>query len=201
MKLITSIGLLLIAAASLPLRAADGQTVVVKSSSAEDNVVVLHAELAGKETEFRCDINSPPCAAAPAGEYVMVRAEAAEAIYNDCTDVVLYRFTPDAKEKIGVYCWSTSGDCYIASCTPLEIQTVPSSVPDKILGKRPNQMDYSTFQEAPHQTPCDEKPTSQRQMNDCADFEYKEADVHLNKVYQKSYEVLERRLGTGNKEE
>lgn len=36
------------------------------------------------------------------------------------------------------------------------------------------------------QNPCDEKPPSQRQMDDCAAFEYKQADAHLNKVYRKA---------------
>ena len=41
-------------------------------------------------------------------------------------------------------------------------------------------------QAAPTQNPCEEKPVSQRQMDDCAGFQYKEADAHLNNVYQKA---------------
>jgi uncharacterized protein YecT (DUF1311 family) len=41
-------------------------------------------------------------------------------------------------------------------------------------------------QAASPQNPCDEKPTSQHQMDDCAAFEYKKADAHLNKVYRKA---------------
>jgi uncharacterized protein YecT (DUF1311 family) len=38
--------------------------------------------------------------------------------------------------------------------------------------------------------PCDEKPPSQRQMNDCAAFQYGQADAQLNKVYSKAMEYL-----------
>ena len=40
------------------------------------------------------------------------------------------------------------------------------------------------------QNPCDEKPISQRQMNDCASFEHKKADAHLNKVYRKAMQYM-----------
>jgi uncharacterized protein YecT (DUF1311 family) len=36
---------------------------------------------------------------------------------------------------------------------------------------------------SPH-NPCEEQPPSQRQMNDCAAFEYGQADARLNKVYE-----------------
>ncbi len=45
-------------------------------------------------------------------------------------------------------------------------------------------------QPTPPQNPCEEKPISQRQMNDCAAFEYKEADAHLNKVYRKAVQYM-----------
>jgi len=41
-------------------------------------------------------------------------------------------------------------------------------------------------QAGPTRNPCEEKPISQRQMDDCVAFQYKEADAHLNKVYQKA---------------
>jgi uncharacterized protein YecT (DUF1311 family) len=40
------------------------------------------------------------------------------------------------------------------------------------------------------QNPCDERPTSQRQMNDCAAFEYRQADAHLNRVYRKAMQYM-----------
>ena len=40
------------------------------------------------------------------------------------------------------------------------------------------------------QNPCEEKPISQRQMDDCAAFEYKQADAHLNKVYGKAVQYM-----------
>ncbi|HEV2470171.1 MAG TPA: lysozyme inhibitor LprI family protein [Candidatus Sulfotelmatobacter sp.] len=45
-------------------------------------------------------------------------------------------------------------------------------------------------QPVPNENPCDEKPISQRQMDDCAAFEYKQADAHLNKVYRKAVEYM-----------
>jgi hypothetical protein len=92
--------LFLVVAVALPLHAADGQTVVVKSSSLEGTIVLLTANVAGKDTEFTCVVNSPPCTAAPAGEYFMVRAKDAEGVYEDCTNVVLYRTDPSRKDKV-----------------------------------------------------------------------------------------------------
>ena len=40
-----------------------------------------------------------------------------------------------------------------------------------------------------------EKPINQRQMDDCAAFEYREADGHLNKVYQKAMQYMTDDLG------
>lgn len=40
------------------------------------------------------------------------------------------------------------------------------------------------------QNPCVEKPISQRQMDNCAAFEYKQADAHLNNVYRKALQYM-----------
>jgi uncharacterized protein YecT (DUF1311 family) len=45
-------------------------------------------------------------------------------------------------------------------------------------------------QAVPTQNPCEEKPISQRQMDDCAALEYKQADAHLNKVYRKAVQCM-----------
>ncbi|MGA2695814.1 MAG: lysozyme inhibitor LprI family protein [Terriglobales bacterium] len=45
-------------------------------------------------------------------------------------------------------------------------------------------------QPAPTQSPCEEKPISQRQMDDCAAFEYTQADLHLNNVYRKAVQYM-----------
>ncbi len=37
---------------------------------------------------------------------------------------------------------------------------------------------------------CEGKPISQRQMEDCAASQYKEADAHLNKVYRKVVQYM-----------
>ena len=45
-------------------------------------------------------------------------------------------------------------------------------------------------QQAAKENPCEEKPISQRQMDDCAAFQYKQADAHLDKVYQKAVQYM-----------
>jgi uncharacterized protein YecT (DUF1311 family) len=55
-------------------------------------------------------------------------------------------------------------------------------------------------QAAPTQNPCEEKPISQRQMDDCAAFEYKEADAHLNKVYRKAMQYMTDDLARAQKQ-
>jgi uncharacterized protein YecT (DUF1311 family) len=39
-------------------------------------------------------------------------------------------------------------------------------------------------------SPCDEQPPTQRQMNDCAAFQYAQADARLNKVYSKTMRYM-----------
>ena len=53
---------------------------------------------------------------------------------------------------------------------------------------------------APKQNPCEEKTTSQRQMDDCAAFEYKQADAHLNRVYRKAVQYMTDDLARAQKE-
>jgi uncharacterized protein YecT (DUF1311 family) len=55
-------------------------------------------------------------------------------------------------------------------------------------------------QAAPMQNPCEEKPISQRQMDDCAAFEYKEADARLNKVYRKAVQYMTDDLARAQKQ-
>lgn len=52
----------------------------------------------------------------------------------------------------------------------------------------------------PAQNPCEEKPISQRQMDDCAAFEYKQADTHLNKVYRKAVQYMTDDLARAQKQ-
>jgi hypothetical protein len=99
----TAFWALLIVAATLPLSALDAKSVVVKSSSTAKGVVMVEAELAGKDAEFECFVGQSLCSALARGEYLMVRANASEGIYNDCTNVVIYKATSsEAKEKLGV---------------------------------------------------------------------------------------------------
>lgn len=55
-------------------------------------------------------------------------------------------------------------------------------------------------QPAPAQNPCEEKPINQRQMDECAGFEYKQADEHLNKVYRKMVRYLTDDLARAQKQ-
>ena|SRR5450631_368585 len=55
-------------------------------------------------------------------------------------------------------------------------------------------------QAAPTQNPCEEKPISQRQMDDCAAFEYKQADAHLNKVYRTAVQYMTDDLARAQKQ-
>ena len=55
-------------------------------------------------------------------------------------------------------------------------------------------------QAIPMQNPCEEKPTSQRQMDDCAAFKYKQADAHLNKVYRKALQYMTDDLSRAQKQ-
>jgi hypothetical protein len=141
-KQIISILVLVIAAASPCVHAADDEPVLVRSSSIENGVVLLQAEVEGKETEFTCSTNTSKCSAVSPGEYAMETAGSAEQSYNDCTNVVLYRASSRSgvnKEKVGVYCWSND-DCYIADCVSVHVQTVPSNVPDTIVEQATNEI-------------------------------------------------------------
>ena len=53
---------------------------------------------------------------------------------------------------------------------------------------------------SPGQNPCNDKPTSQLQMDRCADFEYKEADAHLNRVYRKAVQYMTDDLARASKQ-
>ena len=55
-------------------------------------------------------------------------------------------------------------------------------------------------QPIPAQNPCEEKPISQRQMDDCAAFEYKQADTQLNKVYRKAVQYMTGDLARAQKQ-
>jgi uncharacterized protein YecT (DUF1311 family) len=55
-------------------------------------------------------------------------------------------------------------------------------------------------QAAPTENPCEEKPISQRQMDDCAAFEHKRADAHLNKVYRKAVQYMTNDLARAQKQ-
>jgi hypothetical protein len=125
-KLATSMCVFLIAALCSALSASDAQSVFLKSSSVANGVILLEGQVSGKDAEFDCFAGTKLCSAPASGEYTMVKADANEAIYNDCTNVFLYRTTSSGvKEKVGLYCWLTSGDLYTdvqASATSPSVQ-------------------------------------------------------------------------------
>ena len=113
-------------ALSLRAHAADEQTVTVKNVSIAKDDVLVKAELQGKPIHLWCSTSGPFCAEPASGEYSMVRAVTADdAIYQDCTDVVLFKSSGVTKEKVGVYCWLDSGDCYMFCGSPLNVETIP----------------------------------------------------------------------------
>lgn len=130
---VTRIGLLLtIALVCSPVLATDEQAITVTESSIDQNAVRLKAILHGESHEFVCGRKLPSCSEVVPGEYTMVLAAAAEGIYQDCTNVLLYKSSGAAREKVGVYCWASSGDCYMVDCRRVEVPTSLSELPNRI---------------------------------------------------------------------
>ena len=122
MKSALALGLLAVAFSVLAL-AADEQTISVTSASIAKNQLVVKAKLRRKAITLWCS-DGPFCTEPAPGEYSMVRAETADdAIYQDCTDVVLYKSSGAAKEKVGVYCWLDPGDCYMGCGFPTNVES------------------------------------------------------------------------------
>jgi hypothetical protein len=110
--------------AALQTLAADKQMVTVRSVSTTKGEVSVIAELRGKTIHLSCFATASFCAEPAQGEYRMVRAiNDEDAIYQDCTDVILYKASGAIVEKVGVYCWQDSGDCYIVSCSAVRVET------------------------------------------------------------------------------
>lgn len=129
---------LILAAPWMPLRATSTEPtpITVKRASVSQSVVSLDAVIGGKAEALVCFLNVASCAAPRPGKYVMVKA-GVKGIYQDCTNVVLYRidlYGTDAnpKDEVGVYCWETSGDCYMFDCKPNVYPFIRSELPDSI---------------------------------------------------------------------
>src|ERR1700722_19249489 len=85
---------------SLRSHAVDEQTVTVKNALMANGDVSVQAELLGKTIHLWCSTSGPFCAEPASGEYSMVRAVTADdAIYQDCTDVVLFKSSGVTKKK------------------------------------------------------------------------------------------------------
>jgi hypothetical protein len=120
--------LLLIVLVALPSLANDEQSIIVTSSSIVKNHILVKADWQGKATELICSTIIPSCVEPKPGKYQMVPISGLDGVYEDCTSVVLYGTSGDAKERIGVYCWLGDPDCYMVSCTPVHVDTLPMEV-------------------------------------------------------------------------
>ena len=112
----------------LPVVAADEQSLTVTNSSTVKGVVRVTATSEGKPSDLVCHAIDSSCSQPPPGEYRMVRAEEVDAVYEDCTNIVLYKLSGGIRHRVGVYCWLGSGDCYISSCSPVHVETVPANI-------------------------------------------------------------------------
>lgn len=128
---------LLLVAGCFPLCADDNVLVVVERSVAEEGTVSVEFKLDGKDHQLTCFRRGSSCVAPAKGEYVMVIAGSGESVYEDCTNVVLYKKSGETKDRVGVYCWLTSEECYIVTCTTQQVETVPSEIPSKVQTKGP----------------------------------------------------------------
>lgn len=151
-------------AGRLLLFASTDESVTVKGSSVANGLISVRAQRLGKDDDFTCFAGQGLCSAPSPGEYLMVKADASESIYNDCINIVLYKTTSSgAKEKIGVYCWLTSGDCYMVNCTPPQAETISPSVAGELVA-RPGEPEpvFSAFpvQDVYHGKPALAQPVS-----------------------------------------
>ena len=111
----------------LPVVATDEQNITVTNSSLVKGAVQVTATSGGKRSDLVCHTADPSCAQPPPGEYRVVQAAGVDAVYQDCENVILYRLSGNVREKVGVYCWLGSGDCYVSTCSPVRVETVPAN--------------------------------------------------------------------------
>lgn len=113
---------ILVVLVCLPALAADEQIIAVTSSSAGTDEILVKANLQGKPTKLVCYATASFCSAPSSGEYRMTPEVDVDAVYQDCSNVVLYRFSGKTKEKIGVYCALGDADCYMSPCRHLKAE-------------------------------------------------------------------------------
>jgi hypothetical protein len=113
-----------------PVFAMDEQPVTVTNSLVDKTQITVNATLHGKPTQFFCFTDGPDCAGPSPGEYSMVRtANDVDAPYQDCTNIALYKSSEASRQRVGVYCWSGSGDCYMFACTSVQANIFPLPLP------------------------------------------------------------------------
>jgi hypothetical protein len=98
--------LMLFAFIAFSLRlSAEDQTITIKSHSVNKNVMLLEADLAGRQVELECFVSEKSCAALTPGDYLMVRLTRG-GIYQDCANVDIYGIAahPPKGKQLGEYC-------------------------------------------------------------------------------------------------
>jgi len=83
--------------------------------------------VSGEATELTCFSNVSSCSAVQPGQYIMVEAGASDAVYTDCTNVVLFKASTSTKDRVGVYCWLNNHDCYIGCAVHVQTVSAPSA--------------------------------------------------------------------------
>jgi hypothetical protein len=84
---------------------AENQKITIKSSTVQDKVLLLEADLAGKSTELECFLSVKSCTALAPGDYLMVRLMTGGS-YQDCQNVEIYSPSgkPTKDKPLGEYC-------------------------------------------------------------------------------------------------
>ena len=179
----------------LPVVATDEQTITVTNSSLVKSAVQVTVTSGAKRSDLVCHTTDPSCAQPPPGEYRVVRAAGVDAVYQDCTNVVLYRLSGDVREKVGVYCWLGSGDCYAYTCSPVQVETIPANTNKHswdVLMNMPEAKDAAS-RLLGH---CGDAET-QDVMNACFALEFDNANREMNSTLEAMLRQLDEKDQTG----
>jgi TonB family protein len=130
------ISLLVVLISTASMFADNGEEIFVKSSSIRKNVVITEAQIGDKNVELECSLPKVPCSPPDPGKYVMVKLSVG-GIYQDCTNVDLYRYpaTAGSNQKVGTYCLLQDGTdrCYVTNCVSVQVSTI---TPEQLQSER-----------------------------------------------------------------
>ncbi len=98
--------LALMVAVPLMLFAGESDTLTVRSSSIQSNVVLVSGDVAGRKVELECFLSVADCKVPSNGDYLLLNTPTEESVYQDCRNVSLYeRFGGSERgTKVGNYC-------------------------------------------------------------------------------------------------